>query len=319
MDKKLEHFLQKAEGLFDKIEQFLPMFEHLIPRIDLLLNKTHQLVPEETKLDWQAIAYRWRHNHFHQGYLQVIPYISALALEDLLCIDRQKNLFINNIEQFIYDAPFNHTLLSGARGTGKSSLVKAVLQHYHSQGLRVIEVDKQELINILDIIEYLYQRPEKFIIFSDDISFNAEDNNYKALKAILDGSLSNLPENVLLCITSNRRHLMPEAKKDNQEVSYIDGEIHPNEAIEEKISLSERFGLWLHFYPFKQEEYLTLVQYWLKKYNIMNSNEEIQQEALQYALQRGSRSGRIAIQFAKQYAGKIQLASIKSRPDSSTG
>jgi len=199
-------------------------------------------------------------------------------------------------------------LLTGARGTGKSSLVKAVLNAYSKKGLRLIEVDKDDLVDLPDIIEMVQNRPERFIVFCDDLSFEDAEPGYKALKSVLDGSVSALPDNVLIYATSNRRHLMPEYHDENQQTRHVGGEIHPGEAVEEKVSLSERFGMWISFYPFSQEEYLKIVAHWLKTYGMdRKAIEAARPEALQWALQRGSRSGRVATQFARDYAGRAGL------------
>ncbi|MCW8948032.1 MAG: ATP-binding protein, partial [Sedimenticola sp.] len=200
----------------------------------------------------------------------------------------------------------NNTLLWGSRGTGKSSLIKALLNEYADQGLRLIEVEKQDLIDLPSIVELIQDRPEKFILYCDDLSFEADDASYKSLKAILDGSISAPPENVLIYATSNRRHLLPEFKQENQDVHIVEGEIHQNESVEEKISLSERFGLWLSFYPFSQDQYLEIVDHWLTQLGAETTADETTRlNALRFALKRGSRSGRVALQFARDWAGRL--------------
>jgi len=251
-------------------------------------------------------AFRWRKRN-GRGYFQGIAHPHGIRLRDLQGIDRQKSLVDQNTRQFVGGLPANNVLLTGARGTGKSSLVKALLNQYGSDGLRLIEVDKQDLMDLPDIIEALAGQPFRFVLFSDDLSFSADEPGYTSLKAVLDGSVAATPDNVLIYATSNRRHLMPEYMRENLETKYVGDEIHPGESVEEKISLSERFGLWVSFYPFDQDEYLAIVRYWLSEYGV-DDGEEARREALQWALQRGSRSGRIASQFARDWAGRHGIA-----------
>ena len=287
------------KALLDRAHQFLDRLEQLIPPI-----------PAET--DWEGpVAFRWRHNG-RQGYLQTVPRISTVNLSDLQCIENQKQQLDQNTRQFVYGLPANNALLWGPRGTGKSSLIKAILNEYSDQGLRLIEVEKRHLEELPDIAEQLYDRPEKFIIFCDDLSFEADDASYKSLKVVLDGSINSTPENILVYASSNRRHLLPEYEKDNADAQLIDTEIHYGEAVEEKISLSERFGLWLAFHPFNQDAYLSIVDHWLKELNIkITDQKKMQKEALKWALLHGSRSGRSAWQFARDYSGKQQLSEIE--------
>jgi predicted AAA+ superfamily ATPase len=281
-----------------------------LDRIEKLLNRLENLLPNPLPADfaWEdSIAFRWR-KQLQRGYLQPVRHPHRLRLEDLRQIDQQKVELARNTEQFLTDKPYNHVLLWGARGTGKSSLIKALLNEYAQRGLRLIEVDKHDLMDLPDIVEPLYERPEKFLLFCDDLSFEANDPSYKALKAVLDGSVSAAPENVMLCVTSNRRHLLPETMADNQGAIIVDGELHQSEAVEEKISLSERFGLWLSFYPFSQDDYLVIVQYWLEQLNQRGAwNDTVRRKALQWALHRGSRSGRVAWQFARDWVGRQDL------------
>ncbi len=280
----LASFLARAEKLLERLEPLLP--------------------PPSTTPDWQmAVAFRWR-KRGHAGYLQAITRPPVIRLKDLHDIDDQKSRIDANTRQFVAGKPANNVLLTGARGSGKSSIIKALLNEYAKKGLRLIEVDKSDLIDLADIVDLLEGRPERFIIFCDDLSFDAGDASYKALKVVLDGSISSAPDNVLIYATSNRRHLMPEYFDENLESKRVGEEIHPGEAIEEKISLSERFGLWISFYPFDQDAYLNIVAHWLKFFAC--SDKEIagaEREALNWALMRGSRSGRVAWQFAKDWAG----------------
>ena len=281
----------------------------LIKRLDGLLTRWELLLPTaQEPPDWVHYrAFRWR-RFGSRGLLQSVRHPHQLRLADLQCIDRQKATLDLNIRQFLAGRPCNHVLLWGSRGTGKSSLIKAMLNEYSDRGLRLIEVDKQDLLDLPDIVDPLFARPERFLLYCDDLSFEANDPSYKALKAMLDGSVSVAPDNVLLCATSNRRHLLPEYMRDNEDARFIDGELHHHEAVEEKISLSERFGLWLSFYPFSQDDYLAIVAYWLKQLaNLAELDEPVHRAALQWALQRGSRSGRVAWQFARDWAGRQEF------------
>jgi len=284
--------------------------DQLLFRIDALLDRVEPWLPAPTGTDWGAIAWRWRKNAQH-GKLEAIRQPHQLRLEDLRCIDQQRDEIDRNTRQFLANRNANNVLLSGSRGTGKSSLIKALLNAYQDQGLRLIEVDKDDLIDLPRIIKQVEGRPERFILYCDDLSFEASESSYKALKAALDGSLSAPPDNLLIYATSNRRHLLPEYQRDNQDAHMIDGEIHQGEGVEEKISLSDRFGIWLSFYPFTQEQYLEVVRHWLGQLDITDHDEATtEQAALQWALKRGSRSGRTAWQFARDWAGRLQLSRI---------
>lgn len=291
---QLASFLSRAEKLLARIEPLLP--------------------PASSAPDWNAaIAFRWRRRG-NVGYLQPITRASTMRLADLHDIDEQKAQIDANTQQFVAGRPANNVLLTGTRGSGKSSLIKALLNEYAPQGLRVIEVEKGDLIDLPDIVELTDGRPERFIIFCDDLSFDAGDATFKALKVVLDGSIASAPDNVLIYATSNRRHLMPEYFEENLEGKRVGEEIHPGEAVEEKISLSERFGLWLSFYPFDQDAYLNIVAHWLASFGC--EAKEIagaQRDALNWALMRGSRSGRVAWQFAKDWAGTHQRTGAKRR------
>jgi predicted AAA+ superfamily ATPase len=280
---ELARFLEKASALLERVERLLP--------------------PDSRSPDFaRDRAFRWRRRN-NRGYFQGVTHPHGIRLRDLQGIDRQKQLVDQNTQQFVRGLPANNVLLTGARGTGKSSLVKALLNQYGNEGLRLIEVDKQDLMDLPDIIEALAGEPFRFVLFSDDLSFSADEPGYTSLKAVLDGSIAATPDNLLIYATSNRRHLMPEYMRENLETKYVGDEIHPGESVEEKISLSERFGLWVSFYPFDQDEYLAIVRYWLGEHGVADG-EEARREALQWALQRGSRSGRIASQFARDWAGR---------------
>ena len=281
--------------------------EQLLVRAEALLARLEPLLPAQVAApDWQAsTAFRWRVSRDGRGRLQGVVHASHIRLADLHHVDVQKEQIDQNTRQFVAGKPANNVLLTGARGTGKSSLIKACLNQYADQGLRLIEVEKEHLVDLPDIVEMVAQRPERFIIFCDDLSFEEGESGYKALKVALDGSIATQSDNVLIYATSNRRHLLPERMSDN--TSYVhteDGDLHPGETVEEKISLSERFGLWVSFYPFRQDDYLSIVHYWLKHFGVQADKAEIEAEALRWALQRGSRSGRVAWQFARDYAGK---------------
>ena len=283
-------------------------FERLIDRAEQLMLRIEAILPQPlSQPDWGAsIAFRYRKRSSGHGVIEPVRHVAAMELDQLKEIDQQKEKIQRNTEQFVRGLPANNVLLTGARGTGKSSLIRACLHTYAAQGLRLIEVDKSDMIDLPDIVDVVSQRSEKFIIFCDDLSFEDGEGGYKALKSILDGSVAAATPNVLIYVTSNRRHLLPEYMKDN--LSYQpseDGEIHPGEVVEEKISLSERFGLWVSFYPFSQDEYLSIVAQWLSFFGVPAAvMAAVQPEALVWALERGSRSGRVAYQFAKDYAGK---------------
>lgn len=283
-------------------------FERLIDRAEQLIARIESILPQPlTAPDWSAsIAYRYRRRSSGHGSLEPVKHIGRMALSELKEIDDQKEKIQRNTEQFVHGKPANNVLLTGARGTGKSSLIKACLNEYSARGLRLIEVDKADLTDLPDIVDVVSDLPEKFIVFCDDLSFEEGEPGYKALKSILDGSVAAATPNVLIYATSNRRHLLPEYMKENLTYTHTDdGEVHPGEVIEEKISLSERFGLWVSFYPFSQDEYLTIVAQWLSSFGVDNAAIEAARPAsLVWALERGSRSGRVAYQFARDYAGK---------------
>jgi uncharacterized protein len=283
-------------------------FERLIVRAEALISRIESVLPQPlTAPDWSAsIAYRYRKRSSGHGSLEPVKHIGHMALDDLKEIDEQKEKIRVNTGQFVNGKPANNVLLTGSRGTGKSSLIKACLNEYAPLGLRLIEVDKADLTDLPDIVDVVSDLPEKFIIFCDDLSFEEGEPGYKALKSILDGSIAAATPNVLIYATSNRRHLLPEYMTENLTYTHTeDGEVHPGEVVEEKISLSERFGLWISFYPFSQDEYLTIVAQWLSSFGVDKSAIEAARPAsLVWALERGSRSGRVAYQFARDYAGK---------------
>jgi predicted AAA+ superfamily ATPase len=290
MPVDLQQFLDRADALLARVEAMLP---------------THG---EAT--DWSAShAFRWRKRN-GRGRLEPVMHVASIALENLKNVDRQRAVIERNTQQFVAGRPANNVLLTGARGTGKSSLIKACLNAYADRGLRLIEVDKSDLVDLPDIVDLVGTRPERFVIFCDDLSFEEGESSYKALKVALDGSVAAQSDNVLIYATSNRRHLMPEQMKDNLATRHVDSgdgnvEIHPADVVEEKISLSERFGLWVSFYPFRQDEYLAIVAEWMRHYGCdADVIAQAKPDALRWALERGSRSGRVAHQFARDWAGR---------------
>lgn len=290
--------------------------EALLARAATVLEKLDALLPATTSApDWKsAVAFRWRKRN-GRGMLEAIKHPHQITFDDLKDVDDQKARLEANTRQFLQGKPANNVLLSGARGTGKSSLVKAALMRFAKQGLRLIEVDKADLIDLPDIAEIIAARPERFIIFSDDLSFEANDPGYKALKSVLDGALAAGSDNLLVYATSNRRHLMPETMSENLETKHTeDGEIHPGETTDEKNSLSERFGLWLSFYPFDQDQYLRIAAHWVSVLVPGKQPEDdMRHAALLWTLERGSRSGRVAYQFAKDWAAKHSKAPKRRR------
>jgi len=290
----LEALLARAEGVLARLEALLPA--------------------PAAEPDWSAsIAFRYRKRSAGAlagapaGVLEPVRHVAPIALADLKEVDAQKERLRANTAQFVAGRSANNVLLTGARGTGKSSLIKACLHEFAPQGLRLIEVDKTDLVDLPDIVALIENRPERFVVYCDDLSFDEGEAGYKALKSMLDGTISASSDNVVVYATSNRRHLLPEHMKDNLAATHdADGELHPGEAIEEKISLSERFGLWISFYPFSQPEYLAIVGQWLRHFGLDDAAvEALRGEALVWALERGSRSGRVAYQFARDRAGRL--------------
>ena len=277
--------LARAERVLAQLEAYLP--------------------PAPPEIDWSAHAYRWRRRGA-RGWLDAVRHVARTDLQDLQHIERQKAIIERNTRHFLEGKPANNVLMTGARGTGKSSLVKAMLATYAARGLRLIEVDKADLGDLAEIVELVGPRPERFLVFCDDLSFEEGEAGYKALKSVLDGSITAAGDNVLIYATSNRRHLMPEYMSENLQAQHQpDGEIHPGETVEEKISLSERFGLWLSFYPFRQDDYLDIVYHWLRQLGCPEAHiAESRTEALQWTIERGSRSGRVAYQFARDWAAR---------------
>jgi predicted AAA+ superfamily ATPase len=282
-------------------------FDSLITRAEALLGRLEAVLPHAPAApDWSAsVAFRYR-KRAGSGRLEPVRHVAGIRLSDLQEVDAQKQRLLRNTEQFVAGRPANNVLLTGARGTGKSSLIKACLNEFSDQGLRLIEVDKGDLVDLPDLVDLVAERSERFIVFCDDLSFDEGEPGYKALKSMLDGSVAQSSDNVLIYATSNRRHLLPEYMKENLSYQHTeDGEVHPGEVIEEKISLSERFGLWVSFYPFSQDEYLAIVAQWLRSFGVdEGAIAAARQESLVWALERGSRSGRVAYQFARDMAGR---------------
>lgn len=294
--------LPSAENMnSEDLERLLVRAEHLLTHFEALLP------PAPPKPDWTALAHRWRTRQ-GRGWLEALHHLQPIRLEDLRDVDDQKTRINANTRQFVRGNRANNVLLTGARGTGKSTLVRAMLNEYAAEGLRVIEVDKTDLVDLPHIVDLVAARPERFILFCDDLSFEDGEPAYKALKSVLDGSFAAVPDNVLIYATSNRRHLMPEYMSENLQTRHGDSEIHPGEAVEEKISLSERFGLWISFYSFNQDEYLDIVRHWLGVFGVDLAawDATIRQEALLWSQMRASRTGRVAWQFARDYAGRLE-------------
>ncbi|MFX1711707.1 ATP-binding protein [Stutzerimonas stutzeri] len=288
MDVELKAFLQRAEGLLARIEPLLPA--------------------QPPVIDWEhTLAARWQRDG-RSGNLAPLEVNLDLRLDDLIGIDRQRDLLAANTQQFVDGLPANHVLLWGARGTGKSSLIRALLAEYAGRGLRLIEIERDHLADLPRVVELLSGQRQAFVLFCDDLSFEAGEGDYRVLKSVLDGSLERAPENVLLYATSNRRHLVPERQSDNENWQMVDGELHPNEAVEDKIALSDRFGLWLSFYPFSQQHYLSVVRHWIdslagKARLQWDWDEALEKDAIRWATGRGNRNGRCAYQYARQWVG----------------
>ncbi|WP_313409181.1 ATP-binding protein [Stutzerimonas kunmingensis] len=292
MDVELKALLQRAEGLLARIEPLLPA--------------------QPAVIDWdRTFAARWQRDA-RSGFLAPLEVSLDLSLADLIGIDRQRDLLSANTRQFVDGLPANHVLLWGARGTGKSSLIRALLAEYAADGLRLIEIERDHLADLPRVVELLAGLRQAFVLFCDDLSFEAGEGDYRVLKSVLDGSLERAPENVLLYATSNRRHLVPERQSDNENWQMVDGELHPNEAVEDKIALSDRFGLWLSFYPFTQQHYLSVVRHWIDSLARRASldwawSEALEKDAIRWATGRGNRNGRCAYQYARQWVGKRLL------------
>ena len=288
MDAELKAFLQRADALITRLEPLLPA--------------------QRAPMDWAtSLAARW-YREGAGGYLQALNVSLDMKLNDLIGIDRQRELLSRNTCQFVSGLPANHVLLWGARGTGKSSLIRALLAEHAPQGLRLIEIERDHLADLPKLVDQLAGEPQHFVVFCDDLSFEAGEGDYRVLKSVLDGSLERAPDNVLLYATSNRRHLVPERQSDNENWQMVDGELHPNEAVEDKIALSDRFGLWLSFYPFSQEHYLNVVRHWIGSLAPQAGlswrwDDELEKEAVRWATARGNRNGRCAYQFARQWVG----------------
>ncbi len=288
-------------------DEFFARAEALLARLERVLPGAAAATIED------GVAWRWRKRN-GIGALHAIRHFNAVSLADLQHIDFQRDELDRNTRQFLAGLPANNALLWGPRGTGKSSLIKALFNTYVQAGLRVVEVERGDLIDLPLIAELLAERPGRYIVFCDDLAFDEHDSTYRALKTVLDGSLAATPDNLLIYATSNRRHLVPERLRDNQDAQAMEGEIHHSEAVEEKISLSERFGLWLSFHPYTQDRYLDIVRHWLRTFGIdAAKNADVERAALQWALLHGSRSGRSAFQFAKDWAGRTALSKPETR------
>lgn len=288
MDSRLNAFLERADAVLARLEPLLP-------------------APREA-VDWShSMAARWVREG-RSGYLMPLEVSLDMRLSDLIGVDLQREQLGRNTRQFIDGLPANHALLWGSRGTGKSSLIRALLAEYANAGLRLIEIERDHLGDLPRVVEQLQKLPQRFVLFCDDLSFEAGESDYRVLKSVLDGSLEQAPDNVLLYATSNRRHLVPEKESDNLNWQQVDGELHPSEAVEDKIALSDRFGLWLSFYPFTQEHYLNVVEHWITQLALAaglswQRDEELDKHAVRWATGRGNRNGRCAYQFARYWVG----------------
>lgn len=297
MDSRLNAFLLRAETVLARLEPLLPL--------------------QRSEIDWQqSLAARWQREG-RGGFLQPLKVSLDLRLSDLIGVDRQCEQLARNTQQFIQGLPANHALLWGARGTGKSSLVRALLAEHAAVGLRLIEIERDHLADLPRVVEQLGKSPQRFVLFCDDLSFEAGEGDYRMLKTVLDGSLERAPDNVLLYATSNRRHLLPEKESDNENWQRVDGELHPNEAVEDKIALSDRFGLWLSFYPFTQDHFLAVVRHWVEAHAAQAGlswqwSDELEMAAIRWALGRGNRNGRCAYQFARHWVGLQLLANARA-------
>ncbi|WP_165669883.1 ATP-binding protein [Metapseudomonas otitidis] len=292
MDSRLLDFLERADAVLARLEPLLPV--------------------ERPVIDWdRCLAARWLRDG-RSGFLQPLEVSLDLDLGDLIGVDLQRDTLARNTRQFVDGLPANHALLWGARGTGKSSLIRALLAAHAGEGLRLVEIERDHLADLPRVVELLAGLPQRFVLFCDDLSFEAGEGDYRVLKSVLDGSLERAPDNVLLYATSNRRHLVPEKQSDNENWKMLDGELHPNEAVEDKIALSDRFGLWLSFYPFTQEHFLAVVRHWISSLAATAGlewawDETLEKEAIRWALGRGNRNGRCAYQFARQWVGRALL------------
>ena len=287
----------------------LDLPDNILLSLSHVLQQLQQSLPAlKQETDFSAIAFKWQDQQ-----LIAIQQPRKIDLDDLKGIEKQKEKIIQNTLQFLNGLPANDVLLTGSRGTGKSSIVRALLTKYANQGLRLIEIERDDLSELPEIQKIIQHRPEKFIVYCDDLAFNAEDENYRSLKSVLDGSLQSGSSNFVIYATSNRRHLLPEFMHENTPVTRVDvpqyTELHPQEAIEEKISLSDRFGMWLSFYPMDQNLYLEIVEHYLQKAE-MELTAEARAEALRWCQARGQRSGRAAYQFSKHWIGSQQLKSL---------
>lgn len=289
------------------------MDQELSLQLKRVLTSLERLLPRSTPpVDWQEnLVAVWRRQALG-GYLEPVQGGATMQLDDLLGIERQKDVVVENTRQFLAGYPANNVLLWGTRGTGKSSLVRALLHAYSAQGLRVVQVDKSDLVNFPEIIDLIRNEPYRFIIFADDVSFETGESSYKVLKSALDGSVYAPPENALIYVTSNRRHLLPEYESDNRGAMLVNNEIHHGESVEEKISLSGRFGLWVGFHPFTQDQYVEVTRLWVERLCARNGlqvewNGELAKEAIDWSHVKGDRSGRISWQFANQWVGRRML------------
>ena len=295
MNSKLDAFLERAEAVLARLEPLMPA--------------------QRESIEWdQCLAARWQREG-RSGYLMPLQVSLEMRLSDLIGVDNQRDQLGRNTKQFLDGLPANHALLWGSRGTGKSSIIRALLAEYGHAGLRLIEIERDHLADLPRVVEQLQGLPQRFVLFCDDLSFEAGESDYRVLKSVLDGSLEQAPDNVLLYATSNRRHLVPEKESDNENWKNVDGELHPNEAVEDKIALSDRFGLCLSFYPFTQDHFLSVVEHWIevlaRKAGLQwQRDEALDILAVRWATGRGNRNGRCAYQFARYWVGLKLLEQV---------
>jgi predicted AAA+ superfamily ATPase len=298
----------------------MPLDPDLQDQLRRVLSSLEQLLPRPVPaMDWRRDHAANFRRHSLAGYLEPVSTVEAIDLADLLGIEEQKQVIERNTRQFLAGLPANNVLLWGTRGTGKSSLVRALLRAYAPQGLRIIQVDKDDLVHLPSIVDQIRDEPYRFVVFSDDVSFEVGESSYKTLKSALDGAVYAPPDNVLIYVTSNRRHMLPEFETDNLGSMIVDNEIHHGEAVEEKISLSGRFGLWVAFHAFSQEQYLAVVRQWVAKLAKARGAElpwtgQAEDAAVAWSLAKGDRSGRIAYQFASAWVGERLLQTMGAGP-----
>lgn len=285
----------------------------VVAQLERVLSSVEMLLPKAVaQIDWEhCTAANWRRHSF-SGYLEPVRVTDTTTLKELLGVEEQKEIMVSNTRQFLAGLPANNALLWGSRGSGKSSIVKALLNEFAPQGLRFIQVEKEDLIYLSEIFTAVENQPYRFILLCDDLTFEVGELSYKMLKSALDGSVYSAPENVLIYVTSNRRHLLPEYESDHLGGKFVKGELQQSEAMEEKVSLSDRFGIWVAFYAFSQDRYLDAVRLNFEKESGMQNvtipwSSDIERDAIQWSHDKSKRCGRTAYQFAKNWVGRYLL------------